>query len=221
MLYATQVFLEENNPKKLNPIIGELKDAITKGQCAVKTKGKNLIHRQNCIQYWGITNDLSTIDFSTTVRQFLAVKVKSDLIKGLIDDLDSYWIENFGYRFWEFGYEMVLKNEFCLKWILLDIRDGYETEGTEDIDFQKTMLVCDHMKHAVKRNIKSIYPFLQKICSDATEKLNSYEFDTKENDNINSFERWYYYDNHYQHDDRNIFKPLTTHLAKQKNFIGG
>ena len=98
------MFLEENDPKKLNPIIGELKDAITKGQCAVNTKGKNLIYRQNCIQYWGITNDLSTIDFSTTVRQFLAVKVKSDLIKGLIDDLDSYWIENFGYRFWEFGY---------------------------------------------------------------------------------------------------------------------
>ena len=38
---------------------------------------------------------------------------------------------------------------------------------------------------------------------------------------MNSFERWYYYDNHYQHHDRNIFKPLTTHLAKQKNFIGG
>ena len=116
---------------------------------------------------------------------------------------------------------MVLKNEFCLKWILLDIRDEYEAEGAEDIDFQKTMPVCDHMKHAVKRNIKSIYPFLQKICSDATEKLNSYEVDTKENDYMNSFERWYYYDNHYQHDDRNIFKPLTTHLAKQKNFIGG
>ena len=48
------------------------------------------------------------------------------LIKGLIGDLDKYWEEKFGYKFWEFGYEMMLKNEFCLKYMVADIHDTYE-----------------------------------------------------------------------------------------------
>ena len=221
LLYASQVFLEENDPKKLNAILGELKDAITRDLCAINTKRKDLIYRQNCIQFWAITNDLSTLDFTTTVRRFLAIKVKSDLIKGLIGDLDKYWLEKYGYRFWEFGHDMLLKNEFCLKWILLDIKEEYENCGGDEIDFQKSMPECDHMKNAVKRNIKPIYPFLQKICSDALDKLNKYEMDKKENDYSNSFERWYYIENHFNHDERNFLQPISNYLGEKKNFVGG
>lgn len=81
LLYATQVFLEENDPKKLNGIIGILKDYITKDRYQVNTKKKDLIHRLNCIQFWANSNDLSTIDFETTVRRFLAITVLPDLLK--------------------------------------------------------------------------------------------------------------------------------------------
>jgi len=221
LLYATQVFLEENDPKKLNAVINELKEAITRDRCSVNTKNKCLIHRKSCIQYWGITNDFSTIDFTTTVRRFLAIKVKPNLIKGLIDKLDKQWQEKYGWTFWDFGHDMVLKNEFCLKYILLDIREEYEDAGGEYIDFQKTMPECDHMKAAVKRNIKPIYPFLQKICEDAIEKMKDYQFEKEENEYDKSFETWFYKDNNYGHDSRVLLKPLSNYYAEAKGFVGG
>ena len=76
-----------------------------------------------------------------------------DLIKGLIGDLDKYWEENFGYKFWEFGYEMMLKNEFCLKYMVADIHDTYEafTEsqgllGGEEIDSLTEYKTCNKKK---------------------------------------------------------------------------
>ena len=58
--------------------------------------------------------------------------------------------------------------------MVADIHDTYEAFaesqgllGGEEIDFQKTMPKCDHMTHAIKKNIKPIYPYLQKISGDA------------------------------------------------------
>ena len=213
LLYATQVFLEENDPKKLNGIINDLKDKITIDRYSVNTKGKDLIHRLNCIQFWASSNDLSTINFSTTVRRFLAIKVLPDLIKGLVDKLDEYWLEKYQYKFWNFGYDMVLKNEFCLKYLVMDIYDTYENEGGSEIDFQKTMPECDHMKHAIKLNIKPIYPFLQKIATEALETCEDYE----NSKTTKTFDYWYF-----REEKPNTFlKPLSSKLAQKKNFVGG
>jgi len=222
LLYATQVFLEENDPKKLNGIISIIKDNITKPRYKINTKRKDLIHRLNCIQFWGNSNDLSTIDFTTTVRRFLAVKVLPDLIKGLIGDLDKYWEENFGYKFWEFGYEMMLKNEFCLKYMVADIHDTYEAFaesqgllGGEEIDFQKTMPKCDHMTHAIKKNIKPIYPYLQKICCETLDLYKEYELSKSEH----GFEYWYHREKCPERETS--LRPTAKYWGEKKNFIGG
>lgn len=112
-LYATQAFSEENDPKKLNPMTGELKDKITLDRLKVNTKGKDLIERKNCIQYWGITNDICSIGFTTTVRWFVAIKVANDLIKGLIGPIDKMFKEKHGFKFWDFAYDVILKDTFC------------------------------------------------------------------------------------------------------------
>ena len=219
LLTATQVFLEENDPKQLNKIISILKDYITKDRYKINTKGKNLISRLNCIQFWANSNDLSTIDFETTVRRFLAVKVLPDLIKGLIGDLDKYWIEKFGYKFWTFGYDMMLKEDFCLKYIVLDIHDTYEEYARkfhvlpEDIDFQTSMPECDHMTHAIKKNIKPIYPYIQNICREALDIC--FEYDSLEDKK--SFDYWYFREKK----PDSVLIPVPSKLAVKIGFAGG
>ena len=114
---------------------------------------------------------------------------------------------------------MMLQKDFCLKYMVLDIYDTYqefaEAKGVlpEDIDFQTSMPECDHMKHAIKKNIKPIYPYIQNICREA---LNICE-EFKSLSTTTTFDYWYF-----RVKKPNLpLKPLGSKLAKDIGFVGG
>ena len=114
----------------------------------------------------------------------------------------------------------MLKDDFCLKYIVLNIRDTYEDYANkhscleEEIDFQTSMPQCDHMKHAIKKNIKPIYPYIQNICREALDIRDEYE---SLEDKTKSFDYWYFREKN----PDSVLIPLPTKRATRMNFVGG
>ena len=71
------------------------------------------------------------------------------------------------------------------------------------------------MTHAIKKNIKPIYPYLQKICCETLDLYKEYELSKSEH----GFEYWYHGGKCPERETS--LRPTAKYWGEKKNFIGG
>ena len=205
LLTAQVVALEENNKKNMKVILDELKSKITDATFNVNCKNEKNFVRTNTLQWLSFMNELVQFAITSTNRRFTIVKTSMDLA---IQNKENT-------EFWDWGYNVVLKNTECLKIITADIKNVFEEMDGYNLDYKVARPMSKLQVQVVRQGIPPIFQYLQHLISKPTKDLDTYDkYDAlKENKpKPKHFSQWFANNNIM---DKDSFLPLSSKVMKK------
>ena len=178
LLTAQVVSLDENNPKAMEAILDELKNKVTNECFNVNCKNEKNFVRTNTLQWFGFMNKLCNFPITTTNRRFNLVKTSMDL--AIKNEKNS--------MFWSKGYNQILENVECLKYIAMDIKQTYLENDGFNMDFALARPKTKLQIQIVNNAIPPIFTYLQHLISQPNKLLIQYEEDENK---PKYFSQWY------------------------------